>query len=174
MMLFSRTGVSIENGIHSLSRALRVISLISLFLMMLFVPVDVFGRYVLKTPVYGDLEYQQLAMVFIVFLALPYCTFKKGHIFVELLVTHLSGRVLAIVQSFAYFIGSAIMLLIFFYLAKFGLQELVSSTGRTTVMVSIPLAPFIIIAAFGCLIMALEILTEFLHSLTNAIKRPIS
>ncbi len=171
-MFLSRTGISIENGIHSLSRALRVISLISLFLMMLFVPVDVFGRYVLKTPVYGDLEYQQLAMVLIVFLALPYCTFKKGHIFVELLVAHLSGRVLAIVQSFAYFTGFAIMLLISFYLAKFGLQELASSTGRTTVMVSIPLAPFIIIAAFGCLIMALELLTDFLHSLTNAIKNP--
>lgn len=174
MMILSRAGVSVENVIHSLSKAMRMISLVTLFLMMLFVPADIFGRYILKTPVYGDLEYQQLAMVLVVFLALPYCTFKKGHIFVELLVTHLSGRVLAAVQSLASLIGLAIMLLISWYLARFGLQELLSSSGRTTVMVSIPFAPFIIIAAFGCLVMALEIVTDFLHTIPNAVKKPVS
>lgn len=172
MKILRKTGVFLEKGIHGLSSLLSVISMVVLFLMMFFVPADVFGRYILKTPIYGDLEYQQLAMVLIVFLALPFCTYKKVHIFVELLVSRLSGRVLAAVQSLACLIGLVIIALISWYIGKFGLSELYSSSGSTTTMVSIPFAPFIIIASFGCLIMALETAIELVYSVSRVIKNP--
>jgi TRAP-type transport system small permease protein len=154
----------IERRIHQISESVRIVSMVVLFLMMVFVPLDVFGRYILRSPVYGDLQYQQLAMVLIVFLALPYCTYKKGHIYVELLVNRLSGRKLATVQSIASVAGLAIMVFITYQMGVFGVRELLAPLKQTTTLVSIPLFPFILIGMVGCAAMSLELAIECAHS----------
>jgi TRAP-type transport system small permease protein len=156
----------IEKWVHQISESIRVVSMVALFLMMVFVPLDVFGRYVLRSPIYGDLQYQQLAMVLIVFLALPYCTYKKGHIYVELLVNRLTGRTLAVVQSIASLAGLAIMVFIAYHTGVYGVRELMAPLKQTTALVSIPLYPFILIATLGCAVMSLELLIEFIHSIS--------
>jgi TRAP-type C4-dicarboxylate transport system permease small subunit len=157
----------VEKRVHQISDAIRVVSMVALFLMMIFVPLDVFGRYVLRSPIYGDLQYQQLAMVLIVFLALPYCTYKKGHIYVELLVNRLSGRTLAVVQSMASLAGLAIMVFIAYNTGVYGVRELMAPLKQTTALVSIPLFPFILVATLGCAVMSLELLFEFIHSISR-------
>jgi TRAP-type transport system small permease protein len=156
----------IEKRVHQISETIRVVSMAVLFLMMVFVPLDVFGRYVLRSPIYGDLQYQQLAMVLIVFLALPYCTYKKGHIYVELLVNRLSGPTLAFFQSFASLAGLAIMAFIAYHTGVYGVRELMAPLKQTTTLVSIPLYPFILVATVGCAVMSLELLIEFIHSIS--------
>jgi TRAP-type C4-dicarboxylate transport system permease small subunit len=160
----------LEKRVHQISEAIRVASMVVLFLMMVFVPLDVFGRYILRSPVYGDLQYQQLAMVLIVFLALPYCTYKKGHIYVELLVNRLSGRTLAIVQSGASLAGLAIMAFIAYQTGVYGVREVMAPLKQTTTLVPIPLFPFILIATLGCAVMSLELLIEFIHSISLSYK----
>ena len=171
MATFTAAENILEKRVHQISDAIRVVSMVALFLMMVFVPLDVFGRYVLKSPIYGDLQYQQLAMVMIVFLALPYCTYKKGHIYVELLVNRLSGRTLAVIQSFASLAGLAIMVFIAYNTGVYGVRELMAPLKQTTTLVSIPLYPFILIATLGCAVMSLELLFEFIHSVSLLSKK---
>ena len=171
MATLDRVESTAEKRVHQITGSIRIISKVVLFAMMVFVPLDVFGRYILKTTVYGDLEYQRLAMVLIVFLALPYCTYKKGQIYVELLVNRLSGRTLAIVQSFASLAGLAIMAFITWQTGVFGMREALAPLKQTTALVPIPLAPFILIATVGCAAMSVELIIEFLHSVSPLIPR---
>jgi len=167
MITISRAASSAETQIHRLSRWIRFASLAALFIMMFFVAADVFGRYILKKPIRGDMDLQEMMMVLVVFLALPYCTSLKGNIHVELLVNRLSGLRLAIVKSIGSLISLTIIVLIAWQIWVFGWRELLSLSARTTMLIHIPLGPFIIIAAIGYTIMALELLIDFVHCLSQ-------
>jgi TRAP-type C4-dicarboxylate transport system permease small subunit len=84
---------------------------------------DVLMRYALRLPFLGAYEMTELAMVLIVFLALPYCGATGGHVAVDVLapvldrpglrwlaaVIHLAGAVLMIIiawQAVLYAIGA--------------------------------------------------------------------
>ncbi|MGH8703113.1 MAG: TRAP transporter small permease, partial [Burkholderiales bacterium] len=85
---------------------------------------DVVMRYALRLPFLGAYEMSELAMVLIVFLALPYCAATGGHVAVDVLspvldrpglrwltvLIHCAGAALMVViawQGVLYAIGSA-------------------------------------------------------------------
>jgi TRAP-type C4-dicarboxylate transport system permease small subunit len=169
MARLGRAAGAAERLVHRLSGWIKVASQATLFLMMCFVAADVFARFVLVKPIRGDMDVEEMMMVLVVFLAMPFCTYLKGHIHVELLVDRLTGRSLTVMQSLSSFIGLAIIVLIAWQAWVFGWRELFSSSTRTTMMIHIPLAPFIIIAAVGYTVMALELLIGFIHTLGRAV-----
>jgi TRAP-type C4-dicarboxylate transport system permease small subunit len=137
--------------------------------MMLFVTAGVFGRYILNKPIKGDIELQEFMMVVIVFAAMAYATTVKQHVFVELLVARLKGRTLAIVNSIALFLGLIILALIIWRTGVAGWRELLSPTGQITMMLEIPIAPFILLAALGLMLMFLVFLCQFIQELRTVI-----
>ena len=168
-MQFSVTFEAIERVIHRTSRSLRWISASVLFAMMFFVAADVIGRYFLNRPIKGDLELQEIMMVLIVFLALPYCQTEKGNVHVELVVDALKGRSKAILQSFAYLIGLSIIILLVWQMGLRGLQGLSSSRTDFTAMLLIPVWPFALIAATGMALMAVEWLVDLICSVRRVV-----
>lgn len=166
-----RTGIfnKFENTVHRISDWIRWISISFLLIMMLFVTVDVISRYTIGKTIKGDLELQELMMVLIVFLAFPYCTMRKRNIYVELLIERLKGRTKAIVSSFASLVGMAILSVIIWQTALRGWEGVTGSQHELTLLLNIPLAPFMLIAAVGLAFMGLEWLIYTVHTFTLAI-----
>lgn len=163
-------GEKLEKVIYTLSRIIRVLSIAVLFFMMVFVTAGVIGRYLLNKPIKGDIELQELMMVVIVFTAMAYATTMKQHVFVELLVVKLKGRALAVVNSLALLLSLVILALIIWRTGLSGWQELMSPTGKYTIMHEIPVAPFILLADFGLILMFLVFLCQFIRGLNGTLK----
>jgi len=159
-------GLKIEKAIYIVSRGIRVFSISALFIMMLFGTVGVIGRYIFNKPVKGDIELHELMMVVIIFTAMAYATTMKQHVFVELLVAKLKGRALAVANSIALFFSLIILSLIVWRMALVGWRELLSPTGKYTVLLGVPVAPFILLADAGLFLMTLVFLCQFIRQLT--------
>jgi TRAP-type transport system small permease protein len=153
----------IERAIHFLSRGIRYISMAALFLMMCLITSDVIGRYVLNKPIKGAMEIDELMMVIVTFLALAYCTMNRSHIIVEVILFRLSKSTQAILNSISSFGGVIIIALIFWQTAVHGWGELLSPSGKITMLLSIPIAPFLLLAAAGYFVMTLELIISFIH-----------
>ena len=169
----SKIGSITERGIHGLTQGGYWVSGIVLILLMLLVAADVIGRYVFSSPITGAMEIDELMMVLLVFLALAYCTLEKGHISVELVISRLSGRNQAILDCITSFISAAMIAIIAWQLGSWGWHQLLSSSGRLTLLLTIPQAPFILVASLGCLLMCLELLIGSFRSLARAASREI-
>ena len=66
-------------------RVLGGLSCFFLFGMMILTFVDVAGRYVFNSPIYGAYEIIYLMMPALIFLALPIVCFREGHVTIDLL-----------------------------------------------------------------------------------------
>lgn len=164
MKLITMVNVS-EKIIHQLSRWIRFVSGSMLFLMMFFVAADVFGRYFINKSIKGDIELQELMMVLIVFLALPYNQLEKGNIFVELLVARLKGRTRAILESFTYLVGFVIIIFLVWQLGLRAFNGITSPHPEATTILQIPIPPFILVAVIGLALMGVEWLIDLIHSI---------
>ncbi len=72
--------------------AMNTIMAVLLFAMMTITAVDVFGRYVLNSPVPGGFELVQYLMAVVIFASLPLTTAAERHLSVSLVGDRLRGR----------------------------------------------------------------------------------
>ncbi len=163
-----RLGIYIAKIIHKISSAILSISLVSLFLMVFFVAIDVIGRYLLDKPITGGMEIQELMMVLVVFMAMGIVTRDKAHVFVELLVMRIKGKASIILSSFTFLLSFLFVALLAWQTIKNGLGEIASSSGTFTPILEIPIGPFILVASLGLLLMALEFFIEVVVSIHRA------
>lgn len=162
---------AVENAIHRSSRWVRLVSQGTLFIMMFLVTAGVIARYVFNNPIKGDLEIQELMMVLIVFLALPYCQLEKGNVYVEVLVRRFEGRLKDIFQSFVYLIGLIIIGLIVWQTGVRAIKGFAAFHDHVTLSLWIPITPFVVIATIGLALMGIEWLIELIHSIRQAFGR---
>lgn len=67
------------------SRSLGVITAITLFAMMALTFADVWGRYLLRQPVFGGYEVTEFLMGVLIFTALPLLCAREGHVTIDIL-----------------------------------------------------------------------------------------
>ena len=131
----------------------------ALVLMILVVVANVVGRYLLRKPVLGAVEMVGLLTVIVVFCVLGFTEAKGAHIVVDILVSRLHGRTKAILASIMSFLGA-----VFFIIMGWQGWDLMMSNlspfVRTTGVLSIPFAPFMLIMALGCFLFGLELLVH--------------
>jgi len=80
-----------------LSKAVLVIGSASLTVIMLLTAADVCMRYFFDRPINGAFDLTEYLMVIVFSFALPYCTLKKEHIKVDILMSHLSEKTQAMI-----------------------------------------------------------------------------
>jgi len=108
---------------------------------------DVVMRYALRLPFLGAYEMTELAMVLIVFLALPYCGATGGHVAVDLLAPLLDRPALRWLRAAIHLAGAALMAIIAWQAT---LHAIVSGQrGEATNMTRIPKLPFKLVTAAG-------------------------
>lgn len=119
---------------------------------------DVIMRYVLRLPFLGAYEMSELAMVLIVFLALPYCAATGGHVAVDVLSPVLDRPGLRWLNVLNHLAGAALMAVIAWQAT---LYAMVSATrGEATNMLKIPKYPFELVTAVCAALFALVLLVQ--------------
>jgi TRAP-type C4-dicarboxylate transport system permease small subunit len=142
-------------------RALRLLALgagMVLLGLLGLVIFDVVMRYVLRLPFLGAYEMTELAMVLIVFLALPYCAATGGHVAVDVLAPILDRPGLRWLNALVHLAGAALMAVIAWQATRFAFGS--AARGEATNMLRIPLEPFELTTAVCAALFALVLLVH--------------
>ena len=137
--------------------------------MMTLTGVDVTLRYVFSRPIPGSFEITEYMMPIVVALGLAYCAIEKGHVRVDLVVTRLSERAQAIMNSLASFLFLGTFILITWQ-SVLRAQEMIRF-GTTSHNLYIPVAPFVLVVTVGSAVLCLVLLREFIDYLCKAVKK---
>ena len=153
------------SSIHRLTGYLRNIAMILMALMMLFVAMDVIGRYFFNRPFKGSSDLIELMMGTAVFFGMAFCTGSNGDARVDILYTKMPLRLKSgldcITMLATFLLYSAISWRL--ALRAWGyIRE--PFTSPTTDLLHIPYWPFLCLAAFGAAVLCLEILLSIKNS----------
>jgi TRAP-type C4-dicarboxylate transport system permease small subunit len=160
-----------EAGLQGLSRVAAIIAAIVLAVMMLLTVADVCGRYFFNSPVKGTWEVVGLLLVCAGTWGLGYCQAQKSHISVTVLIERFSLRVQTIIRSVAYLVGLAGFSLICWRMFVMAKKYFFLPRGNVTDTLEIPYFPFMLALSIGAGIMALILIVDLVHSLTEVARK---
>ena len=158
----------IERFIHGMSKSFALVSVLFLFLMMIFIAVDVVGRYVFNMPIPGSIDFVTVMMVIVVFPAFGYLTSQDGHVRTDILFDALPIRWKGIFDIVNSLFSLFLVICITWQLGARAWTIIENPPGISTSYFQWPHLPFIILAAVGMGLMTLEMIIWFLHSVKKA------
>ena len=166
MELWSRTMMkTFAMRAKSLNSLLAYLGSYVLFGMMLLTTCDVIGRYLFNLPITGAYEITEAMMVTMVFFFLGYAQAEKSHVAVDLVVKLLPQK-LRVLIDMATHILSFLMILLVGWMSIVRWLELMQIKEHTPILF-IPVSPFLLILALGCLGLGIE----YGKDIINIIKR---
>jgi TRAP-type C4-dicarboxylate transport system permease small subunit len=139
-------------------RALAIAAGAVLLAMLALVLFDVVMRYALRLPFLGAYEFTELAMVLIVFLALPYCAATGGHVAVDVLAPVLDRPRLRWLGVAIHLAGAALLLVVAWRTVLHAIGS--AERGEATNMMKVPHAPFELVAAASVVLFALVLIAQ--------------
>ena len=113
-------------------------------------------------PIRGTFELMGYAGAIVTAFALGYTQIKKGHIAVDILVTNYSARTKKVIH-----IINSLLCMVFFIIASWQIAvkaNILMKTGEVTETLQVIYYPFTYAVAFGCLVLALTLLTQLLNA----------
>jgi TRAP-type C4-dicarboxylate transport system permease small subunit len=171
----NKTTGGIEQSVHWLSIVLRTISMVLMFVMMLFVAADIFGRLFLNMPFKGSTDLIELMMGIVVFCGMAYCAKEDGHVRVDVLYERFSDRVKACVDIVTFTASLFIYALIAWRLFVTAWEYVVEpAMARSTDVLKIPHTGFIFIAAFGSAVLCLELAVYIIRTFSKIRQLPVA
>ncbi len=168
-MPFEKAARFIEKTMYPIIGAVYKFGLVILIGMMLLTVVDVIGRKFFDAPITGSYELTEFMLALIVFFSVGYTQIQKGHIAMEALVSRFSPRAQAITDSIVYLISIGLGAVLTWQLVAHAKRTYIGK--HETGVLHLPLYPFLIAAAFGCLLYSIVLFVDFLISLEKARKR---
>ena len=129
-----------------------------LCLMMLLTVMDVLGRYLFNKPVQGTFELTEIMLATIVFCSLAFCQFSKGHISVDIVVKNFSQKKQKAIQILNYIVTIIVLGLIAWMSFQNGMM--VRESREVTMILEIPIYPFVFLVSMGAVGMAVEVFRD--------------
>ena len=155
--------------LYSVNRGLIVVSGVTLVAAMVVICMNVFLRAFLGLAIFGSIEIIGYLAGITFSLALAHTAAQRGHITVEVLVSRLSPRAQAIVDGITGFLSMGFFALSVMYCARYATRSW--QIGEISEVLEIPFFPFIYVVAFGCLMLCLVLLVQFIESLSQMVKK---
>ncbi|MFM9846477.1 MAG: TRAP transporter small permease subunit [Hyphomicrobiaceae bacterium] len=148
---------AIDRFMHRIEKFTALISGLGIFALMLIGVVHVLGRKFFDLPVFGYIDIVEIMMAFMVFLAIAYTERLGGHIRMELFVSFLKGRWLALFEIVGVLLGLAISGILLVYSWDHAMRALY--LGDSSIDAQIPLWPskLVVPIALGMLFVRLLI-----------------
>jgi TRAP-type C4-dicarboxylate transport system permease small subunit len=168
-MVSAMTMESFAQGIKSwlfpIVRFVDRITWITLFGMMIMTMTDVLLRKFTNFSILGSVELTELMMVVIVFCSLAQCEADDGHIKVDLIYKRFSPRIRAVLDITTQFLCCVLFCVMAWalYLQAVDMKE----WGEVTIDLNWPVYPFVYVASFGCILLALVLFFKFLVALSE-------
>jgi TRAP-type C4-dicarboxylate transport system permease small subunit len=160
--------MQIKTKIEKICKFCDYIAYAGIFLTMVITVMEIIFRRLGK-PIHGTYDFIGLIQVILVCFALPYCTFQKGHIRVDMFVERLPKRVQAVIDGTIGFLSLGFFLVIAWQSVVLG--NSLRRTGDVSMSVFIPLYPFIYPIAFACVFVALLIFSDIVELAITEVKR---
>jgi TRAP-type C4-dicarboxylate transport system permease small subunit len=158
-----------ERAILQLSKVLHYAGGTILGLLILFITIDVVGRYVLNRPMKGDFELVVLAAGIIGSFSLAYTLVLDGHIRIDIATSHLRQEGRRYLNLMAYLFGLIFWVLATWRSVIYGIT--VKKSNLVSGMLPIPVYPFVFIVAFGCAVLCLVFLIKLVHVSKKGVNR---
>ena len=155
-------------------KLLHGISMVLLLLLMFLTVGDVVGRYVVGIipgfgPIPGTFELTEFMLAVAVLTAIGHTQVKREHISIDLVIVMFPPRVRAIIDSVTNLLSLAIFVLVTWQTIKYA--QLLYASNDVSAVLRLPVYPFLIVAATGTFVFCLAMLSTFLQSLKEAIKK---
>ena len=131
--------------LHRISKWFSYVGGAVTIVMMLMVVVDVILRFAFNRPILGSVEIASYMLSIIAFTTIPFVESERMHIAIPLLFDRLSIKVRLFVSAIVGLIGIGILALL--ALASYLLAIEYIGRGKVTAVLSIPIYPFVFIAA---------------------------
>ncbi len=139
----------------------------TLFVVMAFLTAaDAYLRYLFSAPLSGTVELCELMMAIVVFSSLAYAQWRKSHIIMDIVIARLNPNRRCILQCATTIWSLAVLAAVVRAMASYGWH-----TTKTSSILGIPYAPFILTAASGVGLLWLSLLHDALK-LFAEIQRP--
>ena len=141
----------------------------TLFLMMIWIFIDVILRYFFNRPIVGTMEITgEYFMVIIVYFGISFTQKENGHINVDFLYVKFPRNA----RKFSKLIGNLISISIFIMLGIYNFQKGINyfkNDIRSIGLLDYPLAPALIIISIGILLLSVRILFNSIKIIRNEI-----
>jgi TRAP-type C4-dicarboxylate transport system permease small subunit len=146
-----RTFFKLESGLNLLGGMV-------IFLLVFLATANVLGRWLFNWPVSGYIDWVEQAMAFMAFLGIAYTMRQGGHIRMDIIVSHLHGRRLWLVELL-----SAILMLLMTFVLIYGsyLHFLRAySLGDSSLDIDLPTWPAKLVVPVALSVLALRLLLQ--------------
>ena len=141
---FSRQGTAALLPAESLSKWLSAAGM-GVFMLMVFLTfVDVFLRYWFGKSINGTVEITELMMVIVVFSSIAYTQWQKSHVTMDILTSKLTEPRRALLA-----VATTLWSLATIGFCSYTTARYAASTSSVTLVLRIPLTPFIGLASFA-------------------------
>ena len=168
-MSLKSMALTAEKSIHKISSMFSWLSVIVLILMMLFIAVDIIGRYLFMRPITGSIDFIVVMMVFAVFPCFAHVTALGRHVRTDIIFNFFSTRGQGAIDIINSACSIFIIGLITWQLGLRAIDMILNPPGIRTDYFQWPQFPFIALAAVGCGLMTLELIIWFIHSIDQAL-----
>jgi len=148
----------VATGVAAISRWLNVLGILVLGALIAVTVLDVLGRSILKRPILGTFELTEYMLSVIVFSTVAWCAVAKSHIKVDIVTSHLSGRVQAIMGLLTHILSLGLLVVITWQCIVEALA--VTEVGKSSTMLNVPAYPFYWLMSLGLLVLCLQLLVE--------------
>lgn len=165
------SGKAISASSRWLNITLSFVSAAIVFLLMFLVVADVFGRYVLNSPVRGTYEIGAAAMVGIVFCALAYTQMVGGHVMVDTIVRYFPARFRLPVEVLVCLVGG-FFFAIMTYWSWYWAWEALAKHKLAGGVLAFPLFPIKLLITVGAGTTCLQFLISLVDSLKKLFSLP--
>ncbi len=174
-VLTDRSPLSIADQVfHRLESMLNLVGGIVILLLVFLATANILGRWLFSLPVNGYVDWVEQAMAFMAFLGIAYTQREGGHIRMDILVTHLHGRLLWAVELLSTLIMLAVTLVLIYGSSLHFYRAW--SIGDSSLDINLPTWPAKLVVPFSLTILALRLLLQcwgYIRAIRKGGNRPI-
>ena len=149
---------SADRTFFKLESALNLLGGIIIFLLVFLATTNVLGRWLFNMPVSGYIDWVEQAMAFMAFLGIAYTKRVGGHIRMDIVVGHIKGRALWLLELFSSLVMLVVTLVLIYgsYLHFLRAYTL----GDSSLDIDLPTWPSKLVVTVALTILALRIMLQ--------------
>jgi TRAP-type C4-dicarboxylate transport system permease small subunit len=154
--------------VRQISEYADKISQVAIIAMMLLIVANIIGRF-FGLSIFGTYDFAGFINALLVGFALAYCAINKGHIQVELVMSHFPEKVQAIVGIIIGILNFGMIGIIAWQCFLLATDKLIG--GEVSMTALVPYYPYIYAIAIGFVLFNLVVLEEIIEFVIKAVKR---
>jgi TRAP-type C4-dicarboxylate transport system permease small subunit len=157
---------AIRSFVERTIRFVATIGMVFVLPLMLITTADVVGRGFFNKPLAGTFELSEYMLAVIILLGAAYTQQVKGHVAVDFLTSRFSMKTQALCQMLVLFLSLFIVTILVWQGFMLGIEE-----KGVTDQLRVPRAPFKMLVGIGGCLLWLQLLFDFIDSITKVARR---